>query len=151
MKFLFPYEKILEHRKTKKEVLAREQAQAQHELLERQGILSKLYKQVDQTREEIYSEQLKTQVDLEKINFLNDFITGQDKRIENQIEKVKEQMADVEIRREKHKAAAIEYKVLDILRSKKWKEFIDKKKKYEQKNLDEAVTMRYKIDQKDES
>jgi flagellar FliJ protein len=144
MKFEFVYENLLKHKKTLEEVAQRAFAEAQAHLEEMKRELNRLYEQVDDSRkraselEKIGGEQAAS------ISVVNEFIVGQKIRIEMQREKMRFALQAAEAKQEELIMAVREFKTLEKLKEKKWKEFKAFLKKQELKFVDDLVTTRFK-------
>lgn len=144
MKFKFAYENLLKHKKRLEEIAAKEFAEAQHQVAEANAELKRMYGLIDDAR--LRSLELESEGGQKGhvLVQIGEFILGQKKRIEGQSRVVRSLMMEAERRQEALMEAAREYKTLEKLREKRFKEFRDLVKKHELKVVDELVTTRFK-------
>ena len=145
MKFHFSYEKLLEHRRQEEEVARRYYMESYNKLENEKNLHKKMYKEWDETVEEIFQCQTNPQgAAIGRIVSLNQFLDGQKVRISRQREVIMNYNAIVEQKNEILIAAAKETKILEKLKEKKLMEFKKSQKKIDMKKNDELVVTRFK-------
>lgn len=140
MKFNFRLEKVLRARKIAVDL-------AQKDFNEAMSFYNEQEKALEQMRE------LKTQTEMSRAEIvskesdwssqvlqLNEFLNGQDYRIAGQIKRLTEIDKLVQNRREILLKASTEAKMIEKIREKKFKEFINESMQKEQKEIDEIVS-----------
>lgn len=143
MKFKFPLQKVLEHRKTLENIAQRDFQQAQAIYYDEIEILKEMEKTLTETYEKIFHLQHQgSGRTSEQLQHLNDFIKGQKIRIERQRSKIQECEKVVEELREILRGKAIDYKIIDKLRERKKAAFEEERRKYEQNEMDEMNVLR---------
>ncbi len=143
MKFKFPFEKVLRHRKTLEDLAQRDFQQAQAVLNHEIQILEQMREQVGKARELAFQRQSQGGSAGPALSQVHDFLKGQDVRIERQQNKVQEFQNGVENLREILRQKAIDYKMIESLKDKKSKEFRKERNAKEQKAADEVATIRF--------
>ena len=144
MKFKFPLQKVLEHRKVSESV-------AQKDFQEAMDILNQAVGSLQEMQFKKKEAHRLTEVYISKggaagpaLSQANDFIKGQELRIRQQEEKVKEAEKLVEEKREILRQAAREYKIMERVRETKFEEFKHNLDLQEQKEMDEQSILRFK-------
>ena len=140
MKFKFRLEKVLRARKVTVDL-------AQKDFNEAMSLYNEQEKALEQMRE------LKTQTEMSRAEIvaketdwssqvlqLNEFLQGQDYRIAGQIKRLTEIDKLVQNRREILLKATTEAKMIEKIREKKFKEFVNESMQKEQKEIDEIVS-----------
>lgn len=141
MKFRFPYEKLLEHRKRLQEEASKVLAVAERALADEKDKLNKLYDGSSQALQfRFEGERSRAHPDL--LKSVDTFTKGQVIRIEAQRKVVRQHQQTVEEKRETLREAAVSFKIIERLREKKKEGFDEEFKKREAKELDEIVLMR---------
>lgn len=143
MKFRFPFQKLLEHKKLIEELKARDYAEAKYDLDQENKILNDYFSSIDRTRVSVANLVDKGGTTGEELQQLEDFIIGQKVRIERQRDVIRKKMMIVEEKQELLRQAAIERKTFETLKQKQFEKFKKEVKKYEQKQIDEMVVMRF--------
>ncbi|MFN7825251.1 MAG: flagellar export protein FliJ [Pseudobdellovibrionaceae bacterium] len=142
-KFKFPLEKVMQHRKVIENLAQAEFQEAQSQLNLLQNELSQMRQQVTQAHLHSFETATGGRPDLSAgLNQVNQYLKGQDIRIENQLNKIKEQETVVENLREILRNAAVDHKIVESLRDKEKQGFKNEYKKYSQKNVDDLTLMR---------
>lgn len=144
MKFSFPYEKILDHRKTVEEIARKEFMAARALVVAAEEKLRSLYDEIAASRARAGRLERAGGAQGPSLILIAEFIDGQKIRIERQRQKIRELQRDAEQKQEALIEAAKEYKTLEKLKEKRSKEFKRALKKKELKEIDEIVTTRFK-------
>ncbi len=144
MKFDFPYEKLLHHRKTLEEIARKEYMIAKGKVIDAEGDLRKMYDDVTASRQRASDLALKGGAQGASLVQVHDFIEGQKVRILRQREKIQQLMLEAEEKKEALVEAAKETKTLEKLKERRYKEFKLAAKKKELKEVDEMITTRFK-------
>ena len=149
MKFKFPLQKVLQHRKILEDLAQRDFQEALSELNLQIQKLRDMGDQVHVAHHEAFTKQNaggRTGSDLIQIH---DFLRGQDIRMERQRAKIQESEKLVENLRDILRQKAIDYKMIESLKNRKKEEFRKDKNKKEQKEADENTTMRFRFKEND--
>lgn len=144
MKFRFPFQNVLKHRKTLEDVAQRDFQEALFVLNQEVEKLNNMNVKIVEARQEAFSRQTSGGPASEGLRQIDQFILGQDIRIERQRAKIQELEKKVEELREILREKAVDYKIIESLRDKKKTEFYQQQRKLEQKQADEMTTMRFK-------
>ena len=144
MKFKFPLQKVMQHRKTLEDLAQKDFQLAQAELKRQLEILQQMHDSVSQARDAAFRQQSDGGKASAALTQVHDFLRGQDIRIERQKGKVKECESLVENLREILRQKAIDYKIIEELREKRLKEWKIDKNKREQKRADDISLMRFR-------
>lgn len=144
MKFKFPLQKVLDHRKTKENMAQKDFQDAMNDLLA-------LERQQQQMEEALHGSHLRAGSLASAggsqgpaLSQINEFQRGQKVLIARMQVKIQEQQKVVEEKRELLKQAAIETKIIAKFKEKKFDEFRETQEKEEQKEMDEQSILRYK-------
>lgn len=142
MKFKFPLQSVVRHRQIKEDLAERDFMEAQAAL---NAEISKLEK-MQQDRHDAYIRMGALQqlggAQGPALAQISEFKKGQDIRIGRQQMKVQEAQNLVEEKREILRQAALEYKIIDKLRDKKFEEYKADRLRAEQKEMDEQSVLR---------
>jgi flagellar FliJ protein len=144
MRFRFPYEKLLAHKKTLEELARKEYLIARALVEDAERELKDMYDVVTNSRQRVSRLELEGGTQGPSLMQIHEFITGQKVRIERQREKIRALLAEAE---RKHGAlieAAREHKTLEKLKERRFEEFKQLLKKQDLKVIDEIVTTRFK-------
>ena len=144
MKFKFPLKTVMRQRKIIEELAQKEFQTAQAQLQAEIDLLNLFEKQVSETHLNSYEIQSSAGQVSGALKYNFEFLKGQDIRIERQRAKVQEVEKLVEGKREILRQAALEYKIIEKLKEKKWEEFKHEYSLEEQKEMDEQSILRYK-------
>ncbi len=144
MKFTFPYDKLLDHRKALEEVARREYAAARARVDEAEAELRSMYDGIARSRERAGRLEREGGAQGPALSLIGEFIDGQRIRIERQRRKIRELLMDAEEKQGALIEAAKEHKTLEKLKERRLKEFKRAVKKKELKEIDEIVTTRFK-------
>lgn len=142
MKFQFRLEKVLQHRKRLESLAQKDFYEIDEILRKEKEFLKAMIREISLARNRalhLQSSGGKPQMELAEID---QFIKGQDVRIERQQSKVKEIEKLVEVKREILQQRSIEYKIIEKLKEKKKDEVQSEILKEEQKVLDEQSSIR---------
>ena len=147
MKFNFKLQKVLEHRKILEDL-------AQKDFLESVSALKVEEDQLDflrTARHKAFDRRFQIQTEaldphgLLAMQQIENFIKGQDRRIEAQKAKVQEAEKLVEFKREILRQKATEYKIIDKLKEKQKAEYVEEMNRKEQKEIDELNVIRFDL------
>ncbi len=143
MRFKFPLQKVLEHRKVIEDLAQKDFQEAMALLVKENKTLSERQDQMRIAYDNIFqaqhSQSGQTSAQLKQ---LNDFILGQKVRIERQRAKIQECEIRVEKLREILREKAVDYKIIERLRERKKTEFNEEVAKRDQKEMDEIAILR---------
>lgn len=150
MKFYFPFEKLMEHRKRLEELAMKDLTESQRELHRANLKMKNYYNSIDQSRRQI-CDFIKSGGNVtSSTQLLEEYIVGQKKRIVDFRETVRELIQRVEQKQEILMERAREYKILEQLKEKQKLKFKKGIKKREFKNIDNMVVMRFSREKVDE-
>lgn len=144
MKFKFPLQKVLDHRKTKENLAQKDFQLALNDLTEFEKQLQRLEEALHGSHQRAGSLQNQGGSQGPALAQINDFQRGQKVLIQRQQLKIQEQQKVVEEKRELLKQAAVETKIISKFKEKKLTEFKEAEEKEEQKQMDEQSILRYK-------
>ncbi len=144
MKFRFPLEKVMQHRKILEDLAQREFQEAQAELNAQMQKLQDMQQAVTDARDQAFRRQSEGGKTSPALIQVDDFIKGQDIRMERQKDRIKECESLVEKLREILRQKAIDYKIIVELKEKQFQEFKVEKQKREQKIADDMNLMRFR-------
>lgn len=144
MKFKFPLQKVMQHRKTLEDLAQRDFQQAQAELNHQLEILQQMQDSVLQARDAAFRQQSEGGRAGPVLTQVHEFLKGQDIRIERQRTRIQECESLVENLREILRQKAIDYKIIEELREKRFKEFKIERNKRDQKRADDISLMRFR-------
>lgn len=143
MKFKFSLEKVLKHRQIQLDMVRKEYIEAVDFFNSEKKILEDMFEKKEASlkqRSELVGMSGQWQSTVQQIN---EFLIGQDVRIENQQIRLEKINQIVEMRRENLRVALSEVKMMEKLKEKKREEFVNEVNKTEMKELDEISTIRY--------
>jgi len=144
MKFKFPLQKVLDHRKTKEDLAQRDFQLAMSDLVDLENQLAKLEEALHGSHVRAGSLSAAGGAQGPALSQINEFQRGQKVLIQRQHVKIEAQQKVVEEKRELLKQAAIETKIINKFKEKKFTEFREAEEKEEQKQMDEHSILRYK-------
>ena len=167
MKFVFAFEKLLQHKRNIENATRRDVNIAATKLDVVENELKAMYLSIDESRKRASNctKPLQGQVSgspqdrksnsgssllnspLTALVQIDDFISGQGVRIELQKKKVREHKAIVEEAQELLLEAAKERKIYEKLREQRLAEFKDSEKKRDLKRVDDMVSTRFKVNE----
>lgn len=142
MKFKFPLQTVVRHRQIKEDL-------AERDFMQAQALLNDEIKKLEKMQEDWHQAHVRmgqlTQAGGAQgpgLVQISEFKRGQDIRIERQRAKVQEYVNLVEAAREILRQAALEYKIIDKLRDRKFEEYKAERNADEQKEMDEQNVLR---------
>jgi flagellar FliJ protein len=144
MKFKFPLQKVLDHRKTKENLAQKDFQLAMNDLVELENQLQRLEEALHGSHQRAGSLHREGGAQGAALSQINEFQRGQKVLIQRQHGKIQEQQKVVEEKRELLKQAAVETKIISKFKEKKLTEFREAEEKEEQKQMDEQSILRYK-------
>jgi flagellar FliJ protein len=142
MKFQFPLKTVMRHRKLMENEAQRVFQEANAKLNAEISKLEFLHEQVREARQKAFQLQVKGGATTNDLRQVDEFIRGQDIRIDRQNLSIQNQQQIVEDLRQILRKAAIDYKMIEKLRDKKRDEFRIESRKHEQKQIDELTNAR---------
>ena len=151
MKFKFPLQKVLDHRKTKENLAQKHFQMAINDLLELEEQLRKMEEAVHVSHQRAGSLQNQGGAQGPALAQINEFQRGQKVLIERQQKKIEAQQKVVGEKRELLKHAAVETKIISKFKEKKFEEYRETREKEEQKEMDEQSILRYKSPERRET
>lgn len=151
MKFKFPLQKVLDHRKTQENLAQKDFQIAVSDLLELENKLQQMEQAVHDSHDRAGALQNQGGAQGPALSQINEFLRGQKVLMERHKIKIQEQQKVVEEKRELLKKAAVETKIISKFKEKKWEEFRDLEEKEEQKEMDEQSILRYKTPERREA
>lgn len=144
MKFRFPLQKVLDHRKTIENLAQKEFQEAQAELVRREEELHAMIAQLHEARLEAGRVQESARgAAPERLKQIHEFTVLQDVRIERQKTKVKEAENLVEEKREILRQKVVDFKIMERLKERRREEYVRERKLEEQKETDEINVLRF--------
>ncbi|KYG68493.1 flagellar export protein FliJ [Bdellovibrio bacteriovorus] len=144
MKFKFPLQKVLEHRKIK-ENLAQKDFQGAMLLLNKENeLLEQMNEQVTGAHAQAGALAHQGGAQGPALSQIHEFLKGQQIRIQRQKQKVQEIEKLVEAKREILRQAAQEYKIMEKMRENKFEEYRLGRLAQDQKDMDEQSILRFK-------
>lgn len=145
MKFRFPLQKVLDHRKTLEDIAQRDFREAQAEHLRQQDLLRKMHEDLHESRLEAGRVQEAAGPGApERLKQIYEFEKFQDIRIQRQKAKVGEAEKLVEAMREILRQKAIDLKMIEKLKERRREDFLREQRLRELKENDEVSVLRYK-------
>jgi flagellar FliJ protein len=144
MKFRFPLQKVMQHRKTLEDLAQGNFHEALAELHKQEYILNEMLDAVKSARDAAFQSQSGGGQASSTLVQVDEFLKGQDIRIGRQREKIKECESLVENLREILREKAIDYKIIEGLRDRRLEEHKVEQNKREQKMTDDMNLMRFR-------
>lgn len=144
MKFKFPLQKVLEHRKLKESLAQKDFQEAVMLLNEETARLEQM--SLQKTQAHMHAGQLTNQGGAQgpALTQIHEFLKGQEIRIQRQRQKIQEIENLVESKREILRQAALEYKIMEKMRENKFEEYKQGRLAQDQKDMDEQSILRFK-------
>ncbi|UOF00864.1 flagellar export protein FliJ [Bdellovibrio reynosensis] len=144
MKFQFPLQKVLEHRKIKENLAQKDFQEAMTLMNQETDKLDQMEQQKTNAHEQagLLSQQGGAQGPA--LSQIHEFLKGQEIRIHRQKQKIQEIEKLVEAKREILRQAAQEYKIMDKMRENKFQEYRLERLAQDQKDMDEQSILRFK-------
>lgn len=144
MKFRFPLQKVLDHRKTLEDLAQRDFREAQAEHVRQQQILQQMFDDLHESRLEAGRvQQTGRDSAPERLKHIHEFGKLQEIRIQRQKAKVGEAEKLVEDMREILRQKAIDLKMLERLKERRREEFLQEQRVREMKENDEISVIRF--------
>lgn len=144
MKFKFPLQKVLEHRKIQENLKQKDFQEAVTLLDQEQARLEHMLQQKTQAHESAGHLVKQGGSQGAGLSQVHDFLKGQNVLIQRQQLKVQEAEKLVEAQREILKQAAQEYKIIEKMRENQFEQYRQKRLSDEQKEMDEQSILRFK-------
>lgn len=144
MKFRFPLQKVLEHRKINESLAQKDFQEAMMFLNQETSRLEQMLEQKSQAHLQAGALSSQGGAQGPALSQIHEFLKGQEIRIQRQREKIQEVEKLVEGKREILRQAAQEYKIIDRLREKKFEEYKLERISQDQKEMDEQSILRFK-------
>jgi flagellar FliJ protein len=144
MKFKFPLQKVLEHRKLRENLVQKDFQDAQALLQEQLNKLERMNKEVTEAYERSGSLTKQGGAQGPALMEIHEFLKGQRQRIHLQEQKVQEFEKLVEAKREILRQAAMDYKIMEKMRENKFEAYRQERNATEQKENDEQSILRFK-------
>lgn len=147
MRFKFPLQKVMQHRKIKENLAQKEYQETAQALWREEEKLKKM--QDDLSLAFLQSGQLQSQGgnQTSALQQISDFIRAQKVLVQRQEAKVQEFVKLVESKQEILRQAAIDYKIIEKLRGKKFEEYKHDRLMTEQKEMDEQSILRFETEE----
>ncbi|WP_413612655.1 flagellar export protein FliJ [Bdellovibrio sp. HCB-110] len=144
MKFKFPLQKVLEHRKIKENLAQKDFQEAMMLLNEENDRLAQMeqHKTGAHMQAGAFASQGGTQGPA--LSQIHEFLKGQEIRIHRQKQKIQEIEKLVEAKREILRQSALEYKIMEKMRENKFEEYKQDRLAQDQKEMDEQSILRFK-------
>lgn len=144
MKFKFPLQKVLEHRKLTENLKQKDFQEAVMALNQENSKLNSMMQQKTLAHESAGTLVKQGGSQGPALTQVHEFLRGQEVLIEKQKLKVQEAEKLVEAKREILKQAAQEYKIIEKMRENKFEEYRQKRLQDDQKEMDEQSILRFK-------
>ena len=144
MKFKFPLQKVLQHRKILEDLAQKDFQEAQAALNLETQKLQDMKDAVIAARDQAFRRQSEGGKASPDLSMVHEFIKGQDIRMERQKERIQECERLVENLREILRQKAIDCKIIEELKEKQFKEYKIERRKREQKITDDMNLMRFR-------
>ena len=144
MKFRFPLQKVMQHRKTIEDLAQRDFQEALAELNKQENVLLEMQGAVKTARAGAFDTQSTGGQASPALVQVDEFLKGQDIRIGWQKQKIQECESLVEKLREILREKAIDYKIIEGLKDRHLEEHRVDQNKREQKLTDEMNVMRFR-------
>ncbi len=145
MKFKFPLQKVLEHRKIKENLAQKDFQEVVMQLNEQQALLDKMYQDVQGAHNRAGELSQMGGAQGPALSQIHEYLKGQKIRIAYQVVKVQEIEKLVEAKRELLRQAALEYKIMEKMRENKFEAYKAERISQDQKEMDEQAILRFKV------
>lgn len=145
MKFKFSMQKVLEHRKIQESLAQKDFQEAAHAYEVESVRLHKMNEQVTQAHAMAGSRVTQGGSPGATLTQIDEFLRGQKIIIRKQEQIVEEAAKLVEAKREILRQAALDYKIMERMREKKFEEYKKERLAIEQKENDEQSILRFKV------
>lgn len=142
MKFKFTYEKILAHRKTARDIAARDYSEIRHLFDKANNELNEMYKSIEEAW--FIAGKLKAAggYNIDQLNSIDSFIKGQTVKTDIKKIELRNLKMTLEQKQEVLNKAAQEHKIFEKLKEKMKEKFKKQLQRHELKMTDELVVMR---------
>jgi flagellar FliJ protein len=144
MKFKFPLQKVLEHRKLKENLAQKDFQDVVVILNEQQALLEKMHQDVLEAQARAGSLVQAGGNQGPALSQIHEFLKGQKIRIAHQMQRIQEVEKLVEAKREILRQAALDYKIMEKMRENKFEEYKAGRIAQDQKEMDEQAILRFK-------
>lgn len=144
MKFKFSLQKVLEHRKIVEDLAQKSFQDVVTQYNEQVALLEQMIHAKSTAHQSIGTLSLKGGAQGPALTQIHEFLKGQDIRIQRQRQNVQAAEKLVEEKREVLRQAALEYKIMERMREKKFEEYKQDRLAREQKEMDEQNILRFK-------
>jgi len=151
MKFKFPLQKVLDHRKIKEDLAQKDFQDAMSELQGMQKKLTEMETQIRDAHLRAFRVQDAGGAAGPTLSQVDEFIRSQKVLIQKQRGKITVQEKVVEEKRDLLRQAVVDTKVIDKLKEKRFEEFKKKIDMDEQKEMDEQSILRFETLEKKEA
>ncbi len=144
MKFQFTLEKVLHHKKIQEDVAKKDFTEAQVAVDLELEKKRKMERSIYLSRKKSFDLQRQGGAEAHSLQSIEEYIVLETERIKAQDHQIEIAIEQLEQKREILVQAGKEFKALEKLKEKRFKDFKNKKRKHEAKQLDDIVTMRSK-------
>lgn len=144
MKFKFPLQKVMDHRKVKESLAQKDFQDVVGILNEEQARLDKMNEEVQEARARMGMLSQAGGAQGPALSQIHEFLTGQKLRIAHQVAKVQQVEKLVEAKREILRQAALDYKIMEKMRENKFEAYKAERTIQDQKEMDENTILRFK-------
>lgn len=144
MKFKFPLQKVLEHRKLRENLVKKDFEEATALLQAETDRLQSMLGQVTGAHSEAGSRARQGGQQGPALGQIHEFLKGQEILIHRQKQKIQHFEKLVEERREILRQAVLEYKIIEKMRENKFEEYRLERNLSDQKEMDEQSILRFK-------
>lgn len=145
MKFKFSLQKVLEHRKVVEDLAQKDFQDVVNQYNEQVALLEKMTDAKKTAHQSIGTLSSQGGTQGPALSQIHDFLKGQDIRIQRQRQNVEAAEKLVEEKREVLRQAALEYKIMEKMREKKFEDYKQDRQAREQKEMDEQNILRFKV------
>ncbi len=143
MKFKFPLQSVVKHRKIIEDLAQKDFMEAQAELNTEIEKLEKMQVDLHESHQRVGQLQKAGGHQGPALSQIHEFKKGQDVRIAKQQHKIQEFEKIVEEKREILRQAALDYKIIEKLKEKKFEEYKFERNTEEQNEADEQSILRF--------
>lgn len=144
MKFRFKFAAVEKHRKIMMDLARRDYLEAQSQVDAKLAEIKGLYQTIDDARERAAQGQMNGTLQASDLVQIDEFINGQNIRIDRARREVRELMSIAEDKHEILLEKVKEHKAMLKLRERHFEEFKQEVKKISQKQMDDQAVMRFK-------
>jgi flagellar FliJ protein len=151
VKFKFPLQKVLEHRKIKEDLVQKDFQDVLNDLNKMIQRLDEMEALMKQAHVQAYEMQMEGGTQGAALSQINDFLRNHKVLVGDQKQRIIQQEQLVEQKRELLREAAVETKIISKFKEKKFEEFRKQVEDEDQKEMDEQSILRFKSVEKKES